>query len=243
MPPRMPTSPCGSGSCSSRSCTGKQVTTVYETLERPMVPVLKPRWRWPASGSTASTLARMSNAFAQKMAQLEEEIHAAGRREVQRRLAQAAGRDPVRQDGPARAARPARPAPMPPAPTVLEDLAAEGHDLPARVLDWRQVSEAEIDLYRRAAGAYQPRDRAGPYLLFHRRGQYRAAGLDRSEPAEHPGPHRGRPPHPRGFRGRAEGKVLVSLDYSPDRAAHPRPCRRHPGAEAGVPRRAGHPRA
>jgi DNA polymerase-1 len=51
-----------------------QVTTVYETLERPLVPVLA---RMERSGIKVDrdTLSRMSNAFAQKMAGLEAEIH------------------------------------------------------------------------------------------------------------------------------------------------------------------------
>ena len=85
---------------------------------------------------------------------------------------------------------------------VLEDLATM-HDLPRRILDWRQISQAEIDLYRRAAGPHQPRDGAGPHLLLHRRGQHRPARLDRPEPAEHPDPDRGRAAHPRGLRRRA----------------------------------------
>ena len=39
--------------------------------------------------------------------------------------------------------------------SVLEDLAAEGHQLPARVLEWRQIVEAQVDLHRRAAGLRQ----------------------------------------------------------------------------------------
>jgi DNA polymerase-1 len=51
-----------------------RVTTVYETLERPLVPVLA---RMERSGIKVDrdTLSRMSNAFAQKMAGLEAEIH------------------------------------------------------------------------------------------------------------------------------------------------------------------------
>ena len=51
-----------------------KVTTVYETLERPLVPVLA---RMERSGIKVDrdTLSRMSNAFSQKMAGLEAEIH------------------------------------------------------------------------------------------------------------------------------------------------------------------------
>jgi DNA polymerase I len=39
---------------------------------------------------------------------------------------------------------------------VLEELAAEGHELPRKILDWRQLVQAQIDLYRRAARLHQP---------------------------------------------------------------------------------------
>ena len=72
----------------------------------------------------------------------------------------------------------------------------------------------------------QPADRGDRPALQHR-----------PQPAEHPGPHRGRPPHPRGLRGRQgllradDGRLL------PDRDAHhgaPLRGRRH---HRGVPLR------
>ena len=51
-----------------------QVTTVYETLERPLVPVLADM-EMHGIKVDRDTLHRMSNAFAQKLVQLEEEIH------------------------------------------------------------------------------------------------------------------------------------------------------------------------
>jgi DNA polymerase I len=50
------------------------VTTVYETLERPLVPVLA-QMEMAGIKVDRDTLSRMSNAFAQKMAGLEAEIH------------------------------------------------------------------------------------------------------------------------------------------------------------------------
>jgi DNA polymerase-1 len=51
-----------------------RVTTVYETLERPLVPVLA-EMEMAGIEVDKNTLSRMSNAFAQKMAGLEAEIH------------------------------------------------------------------------------------------------------------------------------------------------------------------------
>jgi DNA polymerase-1 len=115
------------------------VTTVYETLERPLVPVLA-RMETRASRWIAIRSARMSNAFAQKMAGLEAEIHElAGEsfnvgspKQLGEILFDKMGLDrrQARQDrglcdrgGCAGGPR------------------AEGHLLPARVLDWRQLSK------------------------------------------------------------------------------------------------------
>ena len=88
---------------------------------------------------------------------------------------------------------------------VLEELAAQGHELPARVLDWRMLSKLKSTYTDTLQRRDQPRDRAGAHLLHDRRRRDRPARLDRAEPAEHPGPHRGGPAHPRGLRrgGRA----------------------------------------
>ncbi|WP_223425874.1 DNA polymerase I [Tateyamaria pelophila] len=115
-----------------------QVTRVYEALERPMVPVLANMER---SGIKVDrdTLSRMSNAFAQKMAGLEDEIYEmVGRRfnvgspaQVGEILFDEMGLDGGKKGKTGKYATGA---------DVLEDLATE-HELPARVLDWRQLSK------------------------------------------------------------------------------------------------------
>ena len=118
----------------------KQVTTVYETLERPMVPVLA-RMEMDGIRVDREVLVRMSNAFAQKMVQLEDEIHGlAGEsfnvgspKQLGEILFDKMGMNPGGTTGKTGAYATDA--------DVLEDLAAEGHDLPARVLDWRQVSK------------------------------------------------------------------------------------------------------
>lgn len=116
-----------------------QVTRVYETLERPLVPVLA-RMERHGIKVDRDALSRMSNAFAQKMAGLEAEIHElAGERfnvgspkqlgEILFDKMSLAGGKKGKTGAYATGA------------DILEDLAAEGHDLPARVLDWRQLSK------------------------------------------------------------------------------------------------------
>ncbi len=115
-----------------------RVTTVYETLERPLVPVLA-EMEMHGVQVDRDTLSRMSNAFAQKMAALEAEIHElAGETfnvgspaQLGEILFERMGLDGGKKGKNGKYSTPA---------DVLEDLATE-HDLPARVLDWRQLSK------------------------------------------------------------------------------------------------------
>ncbi len=79
----------------------EHVATVYETLERAMPAVLA-RMERRGISIDRQVLSRLSGEFAQKQGALEDEIKTARRRAAQSRLAQAARRHPVWQDGPAR---------------------------------------------------------------------------------------------------------------------------------------------
>jgi DNA polymerase I len=63
---------------------------------------------------------------------------------------------------------------------------------------------------------------------------HRPARLDRSQSAEHPGPHRGRPQDPPCLHRRA-GPCAALGRLQPDRAAPGRPCRRHRGLKQAFP--------
>ncbi|WP_424969629.1 DNA polymerase I [Dinoroseobacter sp. S76] len=115
-----------------------QVTKVYERMERPMVPVLA-EMEMHGIKVDRDTLSRMSNAFAQKMAGLEAEIHElAGESfnvgspaQLGDILFEKMGFEGGKKGKSGKYSTPA---------DVLEDLATE-HDLPRRVLDWRQLSK------------------------------------------------------------------------------------------------------
>ena len=115
-----------------------QVTTVYETLERPLVPVLA---RMERHGVLVDrdTLRAMSGKFAQKMASLESEIHELAGRSFNVGSPKQLGEilfDEMGLPGGEKGKTGAYAT----GADVLEDLATE-HDLPARVLDWRQLSK------------------------------------------------------------------------------------------------------
>ena len=116
----------------------KQVTSVYETMERPLVPVLA-KMEMYGIKVDRDTLSRMSNAFAQKMAGLEDELYelAGGKfnvgspAQVGEILFDQMGLEGGKKGKTGKYATGA---------DILEDLATE-HDFPGLVLDWRQLSK------------------------------------------------------------------------------------------------------
>lgn len=115
-----------------------QVTKVYETLERPLVPVLAAMER---SGIKVDRdiLSRMSKAFAQKMAGLEDEIYELVGRKFNVGSPKQLGEilfDEMALEGGKKGKTGAYATGV----DVLEDLATE-HELPRLVLDWRQLSK------------------------------------------------------------------------------------------------------
>jgi DNA polymerase-1 len=113
--------------------------TVYETLERPLVPVLAAMERRGIKVDRAA-LNRLSNDFAQRIAELEVEVHRLAGREFTIGSPKQLGEilfDEMGLEGGKRGKSGAYAT----GADVLEGLAAQGHDLPARVLDWRQLSK------------------------------------------------------------------------------------------------------
>jgi DNA polymerase-1 len=122
-----------------------KVTTVYETLERPLVPVLADM---EMTGITVDRdhLSRMSNAFAQKLAQLEDEIgEIAGEKfnvgspkqlgEILFDRMQIPGGEKGKTGAYGTGADILEDV------TTLEDTHPQGAKLAARVLDWRQIAK------------------------------------------------------------------------------------------------------
>ena len=117
-----------------------QLTTVYERLDRALIPVLVDM---EAAGvkADAGVLKTMSQDFATRAANLETEIHALAGREFNVGSPKQLGEilfDEMSLEGGKKTGKSGAWAT---GADVLEDLAAQGHDLPARVVDWRQVTK------------------------------------------------------------------------------------------------------
>ena len=115
-----------------------KVTRVYEGLERPLIPVLAKMERTGIKVDR-DTLSRMSNAFAQKMTALESEIHEMAGEAFNVGSPKQLGEimfDKLGYEGGKKGKNGAYST----GADILEDLATI-HDLPKRVLDWRQLSK------------------------------------------------------------------------------------------------------
>ncbi len=115
-----------------------RVTRVYETLERPLVPILA-KMEMTGIKVDRDTLSRMSNTFAQKMAELEAEIQEMAGESFNVGSPKQLGEimfDKLGYEG----GKKGKTGAYATGADVLEDLAMI-HNLPKRVLDWRQLSK------------------------------------------------------------------------------------------------------
>jgi DNA polymerase-1 len=117
----------------------ERLVTVYETIERPLVAVLAEMERTGIKVHH-DTLRRMSNDFAQRIAGLENQIHKLAGRSFTIGSPKQLGEILFDEMGLA-GGKKGKSGAYATGHEVLEVLAAEGHDLPARVLDWRQLSK------------------------------------------------------------------------------------------------------
>jgi len=187
-----------------------QVTRVYETLERPLVPVLAQMERHGILVDR-EVLSRMSNAFAQKMAGLEAEIHQLAGRSFNVGSPKQLGEilfDEMSLEG----GKKGKTGAYATGADVLEELATE-HELPARVLDWRQLSKLK-STYTDALQDHIDPDTGRVHTSYMQAGA-NTGRLASSDPNLQNIPVRTE----EGRRIREafiapEGRTLVSLDYS-----------------------------
>jgi len=118
----------------------ERVATVYETMERPLVPVLLDM-EWAGIKVDREHLRRLSNDFAQRIGTLEQEIHQLAGRPFTIGSPKQLGEvlfDELGLDG---GGRKGKSGAYSTGADILEMLAAQGHELPRKVLDWRQLTK------------------------------------------------------------------------------------------------------
>ena len=129
----------------------ESVTTVYETLERPLAPVLAGMERHGVKVERA-TLSNLSLSFAQTIARLEDEIRELAGEDFNIGSPKQLGEilfDKMSLPGGRRTKTGAWSTDA----AALEELAAEGHELPRKVLEWRVLAKLK-STYTDALPAY-----------------------------------------------------------------------------------------
>ena len=129
--------------------------TVYETLERPMPPVLA-QMENAGIRVDPDQLARLSHDFSVRMIELEAEAHRLAGRPFNLGSPKQIGEVLYQEMGLASKRTTATGAQGTDA-SVLEDLAAQGHDLPRVLLDWRQLSKLKGTYTDNLVAAIAPR--------------------------------------------------------------------------------------
>ena len=117
----------------------ERMTTVYETLERPLVEVLTRMERRGISIDRA-ILSRLSGEFAQKMAGLEAEVQALAGEPFNLASPKQLGDILFGKMGLPGGTK-TKTGAWSTSASVLDDLAEQGHELAARILDWRQLAK------------------------------------------------------------------------------------------------------
>ena len=117
----------------------EQVATVYETLERPLVPVLA-RMERRGISIDRQVLSRLSGEFAQKQAGLEDEINKLAEAPINPGSPKVLGDILFGKMGLPGGTK-TKSGQWATGARVLEELAEQGHELPQKILDWRQVSK------------------------------------------------------------------------------------------------------
>ncbi|POF32976.1 DNA polymerase I [Roseibium marinum] len=119
--------------------SGDHMATVYETLERPMVPVLA-RMEKRGISVDRQMLSRLSGDFAQGMAALEAEIHELAGQSFNIGSPKQLG-DILFGKMNLPGGKKTKTGAWSTSVQVLDDLAAEGHELPSKIVAWRQLSK------------------------------------------------------------------------------------------------------
>src|SRR5262245_33171119 len=119
--------------------TAERLVTMYETIERPLIPIVADMELAGIKVDRAQ-LNKLSNDFSDRLAELETQIHKLAGHEFNIGSPKQLGEvlfDEMGLPG----GKKGKTGAYATGADVLEDLAGQGHDLPARVLDWRQIAK------------------------------------------------------------------------------------------------------
>ncbi len=117
----------------------EHVASVYETLERPLIPVLG-RMERRGISIDRQVLSRLSGEFAQKQGALEDEINKLAGEPINPGSPKQLGDILFGKMG-IQGGTKTKTGQWATGAKLLEDLAEQGHELPQKILDWRQVSK------------------------------------------------------------------------------------------------------
>jgi len=132
----------------------ERLVTVYETIDRPLVPVVA-AMEMAGVKVDASELRRLSNDFAQRLLELEGQIHKLAGRPFNIGSPKQLGEVLFDELG-LGAGKKGKTGAYATGADVLEELAAQGHELPSRVLDWRQLSKLKSTYTDALVGQINP---------------------------------------------------------------------------------------
>ena len=201
----------------------ERLVSVYETLERPLIPVLA-QMELAGIRVDPNMLAELSRDFAARADELEADIHKLAGHSFNVGSPKQLGEilfDEMALPGGKKGKTDAYAT----GADVLETLAAPGpRPAPARAR-LAPAHQAQEHLYRLVAGPGQSGYRAGAHVLCDGGRGDRAARLERPQPPEHPGAHRGGAQDSPRLHRRARLQARLGRLLA-DRASHPRPHRR-----------------
>ncbi len=119
----------------------EHLSVVYETLERPLIPVLA-AMETEGIKVDAARLKALSGDFTKRLSKLETEIHKLAGHEFNVGSPKQLG-EILFEEMSLPGGKKGKAGAWSTGADVLDDLAAQGHDLPARVLDWRQLAKLQ----------------------------------------------------------------------------------------------------
>jgi DNA polymerase-1 len=132
----------------------ERLLTVYETIDRPLVPVVA-AMEMAGIRVDAGELRRLSNDFSQRLAELESQIYRLAGHPFNIGSPKQLGEvlfDEMGLGG----GKKGKTGAYGTGADVLEEIAAQGHELPARVLDWRQLAKLKSTYADALVGEINP---------------------------------------------------------------------------------------